>query len=170
MCAKITNKTNGIKKCKILGTPPELHLPFQVYIGINSLSTDFSSQKGVKGLPLNIQIDTYDFSSGSNQLLHRAACQVKIFCDKVSPFWISDQQTRTSTQTLKDTTNITVWPLVSRVPRGRCATRRGRGARGGGRTTQPVSNGEGDPHNFCTGTSSESTFPTLIFTQRTSQW
>lgn len=57
----------------------------QVYIGINSLSTDFSSQKGVKGLPLNIQIDTYDFSSGNNQLIHRAACQVKIFCDKVMP-------------------------------------------------------------------------------------
>lgn len=54
----------------------------KVYIGINSLSTDFSSQKGVKGLPLNIQIDTYDFSSGTNQLIHRAACQVKIFCDK----------------------------------------------------------------------------------------
>lgn len=55
----------------------------QVYIGINSLSTDFSAQKGVKGLPLTLQIDTYDFSSGTNQLLHRAACQVKIFCDKV---------------------------------------------------------------------------------------
>lgn len=55
----------------------------QVFIGINSLSTDFSSQKGVKGLPLNLQIDTYDFSSGNNQLIHRAACQVKIFCDKV---------------------------------------------------------------------------------------
>lgn len=63
-------------------TNPLLFL--QVYIGINSLSTDFSSQKGVKGLPLNIQIDTYDFSSGTNQLIHRAACQVKIFCDKVS--------------------------------------------------------------------------------------
>lgn len=58
----------------------------QVYIGINSLSTDFSAQKGVKGLPLNLQIDTYDFSSGTNQLLNRAACQVKIFCDKVRRF------------------------------------------------------------------------------------
>ena len=61
-------------------------LLLQVYIGINSLSTDFSSQKGVKGLPLNIQIDTYDCSSGTNQLIHRAACQVKIFCDKVCLF------------------------------------------------------------------------------------
>ena len=60
-----------------------LFLIVQVYIGINSLSTDFSSQKGVKGLPLNLQIDTYDFSTGTNQLIHRAACQIKIFCDKV---------------------------------------------------------------------------------------
>lgn len=67
--------------------------PFlQVYIGINSLSTDFSSQKGVKGLPLNLQIDTYDISSGNNQLIHRAACQVKIFCDKVSLFTVSYAQ------------------------------------------------------------------------------
>lgn len=58
----------------------------KVYIGINSLSTDFSSQKGVKGLPLNLQIDTYDFSSGTNQLIHRAACQIKIFCDKVCAY------------------------------------------------------------------------------------
>lgn len=58
-------------------------LPLQIHIGINSLSTDFSSQKGVKGLPLIIQMDTYDFSSGTNHLIHRAACQVKIFCDKV---------------------------------------------------------------------------------------
>lgn len=72
---------NTEKKHDALKIPTPV--PPQVYIGINSLSTDFSSQKGVKGLPLNIQIDTYDFSSGANQLIHRAACQVKIFCDKV---------------------------------------------------------------------------------------
>ncbi|KAI3367646.1 hypothetical protein L3Q82_026484 [Scortum barcoo] len=64
----------------------------KVYIGINSLSTDFSSQKGVKGLPLNIQIDTYDFSSGTNQLIHRAACQVKIFCDKGAERKMRDEE------------------------------------------------------------------------------
>lgn len=67
-----------------LTCPFRRRLFFQVYIGINSLSTDFSSQKGVKGLPLNLQIDTYDFSTGTNRLIHRAACQVKVFCDKVS--------------------------------------------------------------------------------------
>lgn len=64
----------------------------KVYIGINSLSTDFSAQKGVKGLPLNLQIDTYDLSSGTNQLLHRAACQVKIFCDKGAERKMRDEE------------------------------------------------------------------------------
>ncbi|KAG7224152.1 hypothetical protein INR49_019887 [Caranx melampygus] len=68
----------------------------KVYIGINSLSTDFSSQKGVKGLPLHLQIDTYDFSSGSNQLLHRAACQVKIFCDKGAERKMRDEERKRS--------------------------------------------------------------------------
>ncbi|XP_061073757.1 grainyhead-like protein 3 homolog isoform X2 [Conger conger] len=64
----------------------------KVYIGINSLSTDFSSQKGVKGLPLNLQIDTYDFSTGSNRLIHRAACQVKVFCDKGAERKMRDEE------------------------------------------------------------------------------
>ncbi|XP_036679652.1 grainyhead-like protein 3 homolog isoform X4 [Balaenoptera musculus] len=54
----------------------------KVFIGINCLSTDFSSQKGVKGVPLNLQIDTYDCGSGTERLVHRAVCQIKIFCDK----------------------------------------------------------------------------------------
>ncbi|XP_053123983.1 grainyhead-like protein 3 homolog isoform X2 [Hemicordylus capensis] len=54
----------------------------KVFIGVNCLSTDFSSQKGVKGVPLNLQVDTYDYSTGTNRLVHRAICQIKIFCDK----------------------------------------------------------------------------------------
>uniref|UniRef100_A0A8C8ZPU2 Grainyhead like transcription factor 3 n=1 Tax=Prolemur simus TaxID=1328070 RepID=A0A8C8ZPU2_PROSS len=54
----------------------------KVFIGVNCLSTDFSSQKGVKGVPLNLQIDTYDCGSGTERLVHRAVCQIKIFCDK----------------------------------------------------------------------------------------
>ncbi|XP_064158168.1 grainyhead-like protein 3 homolog isoform X1 [Anguilla rostrata] len=64
----------------------------KVYIGINSLSTDFSAQKGVKGLPLNLQIDTYDYSTGSNRLIHRAACQVKVFCDKGAERKMRDEE------------------------------------------------------------------------------
>ncbi|XP_077415411.1 grainyhead-like protein 3 homolog isoform X1 [Vanacampus margaritifer] len=72
------------------------HEEAKVFIGINSLSTDFSSQKGVKGLPLNLQIDTYDFSSGSNQLIHRATCQVKIFCDKGAERKMRDEDRKRS--------------------------------------------------------------------------
>lgn len=50
---------------------------------MNCLSTDFSSQKGVKGLPLNLQIDTYSYNNRSNKPVHRAYCQIKVFCDKV---------------------------------------------------------------------------------------
>lgn len=58
-------------------------LLLQVFISVNCLSTDFSSQKGVKGLPLNIQIDTYSYNNRSNKPIHRAYCQIKVFCDKV---------------------------------------------------------------------------------------
>ncbi|EDL80760.1 transcription factor CP2-like 4 (predicted) [Rattus norvegicus] len=40
----------------------------KVFIGVNCLSTDFSSQKGVKGVPLNLQIDTYDCGAGTERL------------------------------------------------------------------------------------------------------
>ncbi|XP_031702842.1 grainyhead-like protein 3 homolog [Anarrhichthys ocellatus] len=77
----------------------------KVYIGINSLSTDFSAQKGVKGLPLNLQIDTYDFSSGTNQLLHRAACQVKIFCDKGAERKMRDEERKRTKRRVKPDAN-----------------------------------------------------------------
>lgn len=57
--------------------------PSQIFITVNCLSTDFSSQKGVKGLPLMIQIDTYSYNNRSNKPLHRAYSQIKVFCDKV---------------------------------------------------------------------------------------
>ncbi|XP_029114511.1 grainyhead-like protein 3 homolog [Scleropages formosus] len=73
----------------------------KVYIGINSLSTDFSSQKGVKGLPLNLQIDTYDFSTGNNRLIHRAACQVKVFCDKGAERKMRDEERKRAKRRVK---------------------------------------------------------------------
>lgn len=100
----------------------------KVYIGINSLSTDFSSQKGVKGLPLNLQIDTYDFSSGNNNLIHRAACQVKIFCDKVNRWLFSLVDFGTPEL---ETLWVNAVPVVFRVLKGKCGMRRGREARGG---------------------------------------
>ncbi|NWQ75333.1 GRHL1 protein, partial [Columbina picui] len=62
----------------------------KVFISVNCLSTDFSSQKGVKGLPLNLQIDTYSYNNRSNKPVHRAYCQIKVFCDKVRLGQFSD--------------------------------------------------------------------------------
>jgi len=53
---------------------------------VQCLSTDFSTQKGVKGLPLHVQIDTYDDQSDSKIPFHRGYCQIKVFCDKVKIF------------------------------------------------------------------------------------
>lgn len=58
---------------------------FQINIAVQCLSTDFSSQKGVKGLPLHLQIDTYEDPRDSS-IFHRGYCQIKVFCDKASPF------------------------------------------------------------------------------------
>ncbi|KAM9403716.1 grainyhead-like protein 2 homolog [Salvelinus alpinus] len=56
----------------------------KVFITVNCLSTDFSCQKGVKGMPLMIQIDTYSYNSnrGCNTPTHRAFSEIKVFCDK----------------------------------------------------------------------------------------
>ncbi|XP_028853257.1 grainyhead-like protein 3 homolog isoform X2 [Denticeps clupeoides] len=75
----------------------------KVYIGINSLSTDFSAQKGVKGLPLHLQIDTFDVSTGINRLVHRAACQVKIFCDKGAERKMRDEERKRTKKRAKNT-------------------------------------------------------------------
>ncbi|KAI6651694.1 Grainyhead-like protein 2-like [Oopsacas minuta] len=49
----------------------------------NCLSTEFSSQKGVKGIPLFILIDTYEFlNSFPLEPCHRHYCKIQIFRDK----------------------------------------------------------------------------------------
>ncbi len=51
---------------------------------INCLSTEFSSQKGVKGLPLYLVTDTYeDMDTDNADPVHRAFCRIKVFRDKV---------------------------------------------------------------------------------------
>nr|XP_040043976.1 grainyhead-like transcription factor 2b [Gasterosteus aculeatus aculeatus] len=64
----------------------------KIFITVNCLSTDFSSQKGVKGLPLMIQIDTYSYNNRSNKPLHRAYSQIKVFCDKGAERKIRDEE------------------------------------------------------------------------------
>lgn len=60
---------------------------FQINVAVQCLSTDFSSQKGVKGLPLHIQVDTYEEPPPHTHTYtppsHRGYCQIKVFCDKV---------------------------------------------------------------------------------------
>ena len=57
--------------------------PAHVSLGVKCLSTDFSNQKGVKGIPLHIQIDTYAMEDKNREVvLDRAFCQIKTFCDK----------------------------------------------------------------------------------------
>uniref|UniRef100_H3D708 Grainyhead like transcription factor 2 n=1 Tax=Tetraodon nigroviridis TaxID=99883 RepID=H3D708_TETNG len=64
----------------------------KVFISVNCLSTDFSSQKGVKGMPLIIQIDTYSYNSGSSRPIHRAFTQMKVFCDKGAERKLRDEE------------------------------------------------------------------------------
>lgn len=64
-----------------------LESPAKINVAVQCLSTDFSSQKGVKGLPLHIQIDTYEeppsHAHSYTAPSHRGYCQIKVFCDKV---------------------------------------------------------------------------------------
>ncbi|XP_065571116.1 protein grainyhead-like isoform X3 [Artemia franciscana] len=65
----------------------------KVNIAVQCLSTDFSSQKGVKGLPLHVQIDTYD-EHKEGPPCHRGYCQIKIFCDKGAERKTRDEERR----------------------------------------------------------------------------
>ncbi|CAD5207558.1 unnamed protein product [Bursaphelenchus okinawaensis] len=64
----------------------------QISIAFQCLSTDFSAQKGVKGLPLHVQIDTYD--EDSKVPFHRGYCQIKVFCDKGAERKFRDEEKR----------------------------------------------------------------------------
>ncbi|MGH0134844.1 UNVERIFIED_CONTAM: hypothetical protein FKN15_011630 [Acipenser sinensis] len=75
----------------------------KIFISVNCLSTDFSSQKGVKGLPLNLQIDTYSYNNRSNKPIHRAFCQIKVFCDKGAERKIRDEERKQSRRKGKST-------------------------------------------------------------------
>ncbi|XP_043573622.1 grainyhead-like protein 3 homolog isoform X1 [Chiloscyllium plagiosum] len=88
----------------------------KVYIGINCLSTDFSSQKGVKGLPLNLQIDTYDCEAKSEKPIHRAVCQIKIFVDKGAERKMRDEERKQSKRKSKFPDSTTETTDNKRIP------------------------------------------------------
>jgi len=73
-----------------------LESPAKVNLAVQCLSTDFSTQKGVKGLPLHVQIDTFDDPRAEvgDTPLHRSYCQVKIFCDKGAERKLRDEERR----------------------------------------------------------------------------
>ena len=54
--------------------------PAKVNIAVQCLSTDFSTQKGVKGLPMHLQVDTLEDprDSPGMPVYHRAYCQIKV--------------------------------------------------------------------------------------------
>ncbi|KAM4632853.1 grainyhead-like protein 1 homolog [Polymixia lowei] len=73
----------------------------RIFVSVNCLSTDFSPQKGVRGLPLNLQIDTYTCGSHGDKLVHRAISQVKVFCDKGAERKIRDEDRKQNRRKLK---------------------------------------------------------------------
>uniref|UniRef100_A0A8C1S4V7 Grainyhead-like transcription factor 2b n=1 Tax=Cyprinus carpio TaxID=7962 RepID=A0A8C1S4V7_CYPCA len=80
----------------------------KIFITVNCLSTDFSSQKGVKGLPLMIQIDTFSYNNRSNKPLHRAYCQIKVFCDKGAERKIRDEERKQNRKKTKGVGAVSV--------------------------------------------------------------
>lgn len=65
----------------------------KINVAVQCLSTDFSSQKGVKGLPLHLQIDTYE-DPRDGPVFHRGYCQIKVFCDKGAERKTRDEERR----------------------------------------------------------------------------
>ncbi|XP_039303357.1 protein grainyhead isoform X1 [Solenopsis invicta] len=70
----------------------------KINVAVQCLSTDFSSQKGVKGLPLHIQVDTYEepppHAHTYTPPSHRGYCQIKVFCDKGAERKTRDEERR----------------------------------------------------------------------------
>lgn len=71
-----------------------LEQPAKINIAVQCLSTDFSNQKGVKGLPLHLQIDTFDEFREGALPVNRGYCQVKVFCDKGAERKTRDEERR----------------------------------------------------------------------------
>ncbi|XP_053619767.1 protein grainyhead isoform X2 [Plodia interpunctella] len=74
----------------------------KINIAVQCLSTDFSSQKGVKGLPLHIQIDTFE-DPRDTQVYHRGYCQIKVFCDKGAERKTRDEERRAAKRKMSAT-------------------------------------------------------------------
>lgn len=79
--------------------------PAKISVSVHCLSTDFSNQKGVKGFPLHIQVDTTDDLREGSQPVHRGYCQIKVFCDKGAERKTRDEERRAAKRKLTATGN-----------------------------------------------------------------
>ncbi|XP_035209118.1 protein grainyhead-like isoform X6 [Stegodyphus dumicola] len=77
--------------------------PAKISVSVHCLSTDFSNQKGVKGFPLHIQIDTTDDLREGALPIHRGYCQIKVFCDKGAERKTRDEERRAAKRKLTAT-------------------------------------------------------------------
>ncbi|GFT59277.1 protein grainyhead [Trichonephila clavipes] len=77
--------------------------PAKISVSVHCLSTDFSNQKGVKGFPLHIQIDTTDDFREGAPPIHRGYCQIKVFCDKGAERKTRDEERRAAKRKLTAT-------------------------------------------------------------------
>ncbi|XP_033738957.1 grainyhead-like protein 2 homolog isoform X4 [Pecten maximus] len=75
--------------------------PVKVNIAVHCLSTDFSNQKGVKGFPLHVQIDTFE-NHKDPYPVHRGYCQIKVFCDKGAERKTRDEDRRRTNRAKSD--------------------------------------------------------------------
>ncbi|GFS71480.1 protein grainyhead [Nephila pilipes] len=77
--------------------------PAKISVSVHCLSTDFSNQKGVKGFPLHIQVDTTDDFREGAPPIHRGYCQIKVFCDKGAERKTRDEERRAAKRKLSAT-------------------------------------------------------------------
>lgn len=93
-----------------------LESPAKINIAVQCLSTDFSNQKGVKGLPLHVQIDTFDEFRENALPVNRSYCQVKVFCDKGAERKTRDEERRANKRKLSATGSKRSFRLFASPP------------------------------------------------------
>ncbi|XP_076285586.1 protein grainyhead-like isoform X2 [Lasioglossum baleicum] len=79
----------------------------KINVAVQCLSTDFSSQKGVRGLPLHIQVDTYEeplpHTHSYTPPSHRGYCQIQVFSEKGAKNKIRDEERRAANRKMTAT-------------------------------------------------------------------
>ncbi|KAI1287614.1 Protein grainyhead [Halotydeus destructor] len=101
--------------------------PAKINVAVQCLSTDFSNQKGVKGLPLHLQVDTFDDFREGALPVNRSYCQIKVFCDKGAERKTRDEERRAAKRKLSATgskfnirSDHTLVCVLSLSPRAAC--------------------------------------------------